>query len=610
MRLIVLVAVMAAVSAWTKSGSSAELPPPDLSQLLQAIREAREKYHLPTDDELTEAKAAVQTAYDQLIARLADLPNGQSTGDDLGLPALHEALPQVPPDVTALDRADNALHRNRPGAKGDEFERLRSAVERYLHLVRASQAADLPQKFNEQIDRLEKALTRYAAERSAENLAAVIEPFLWLWNHGQVRELLVDVRKQTVHSNHRMRFSALFIDRLVAQPVNRPLSSNEMNEGARVIVQGTLDGKLSSVLVPHESQGVIHVGFNGVGNSNISAYKGRATVHGRGQTNIHASQPVYLTTNGFQVGTPQSDVRHRTSGNTVSVRMKCPVLRRLATKMAAKVVGRQQPANDCKAAARTRRQVEERLQVESVRLAKEGNQTIDAFGLFAALGPDPQSRLKLRTTTEYLEWLGRYAGDTQFASPAGPPDFAPGDHAVLFQIHESAINNSERFVAGEAVNEADFRELIYNSLGLVPIDDDKVAGRIPATITFTEENPLDVRIHDGQVFIKFRLQKVSEDHAVEGAGPYTVSTSYAPKTGPDGTKIVRSSPITIEPADAPGMDKLQEILSRFFVTEADPRGTRPLAALLKPDTLRVYQLKLVDGWLTLVLNLEKGGRRD
>ena len=232
-----------------------------------------------------------------------------------------------------------------------------------------------------------------------------------------------------------------------------------MTDGAQVRVRGTLDGKLKSVLVPDESQAVIHLSFGGVGNSGITATKGRATVRARALTDIKASEPVYLTTAGFQSGPAQSNVRHRTTSSTVSVRMRCQLLRKLVTRIAAKAVGKQQGANDRKAAARTQRQVEDKLRTESARIVKEGNETIDSFGLFAALGPEPKSRLRLRTTSEYLEWLGRYAGDLQFASPAGPPDIASGDHAVLFQLHESAVNNGQHLVTGETIDEADFREL-------------------------------------------------------------------------------------------------------------------------------------------------------
>ena len=133
-----------------------------------------------------------------------------------------------------------------------------------------------------------------------------------------------------------------------------------------------------------------------------------------------------------------------------------------------------------------------------------------------------------------------------------------------------------------------------------------MAGRIPATITFAEDDPLDVRIHDGQVFVTVRLSSVSDDQLVEPRGPYTVSTSYSPIIEAGRTRLVRTSPITIEPNDSTETEKLQEVLSRFFVPEASSSGSQPLAALLAPATLRLHQLKLDDGWLTLILNLEEG----
>ncbi|HVX12418.1 MAG TPA: hypothetical protein VHC22_14645 [Pirellulales bacterium] len=566
---------------------------------------------MPTDAELAEARAAALDACAKLEGRLADLPDGQSVGDELGLPGLREEIERETADVAALNRALAKLRRNKPDARGREYDRLQATAAHYLGFVRARATPDLAEQFATHLEQLESACVRYAADRSAENLALVIEPFVWLRDHGQVAELLELVREETVHANHRMRFSAAFLNRLVAQPITRPLSSNEMTDGARVNMRGTLNGKLSSVLVPDETQGVLRIGFNGMGNSGITAVKGRATVRARAQTDIHASEPVYLTTSGFRSGAPQSRVQHRTTSSNVSVRMRGRLLRRLATHIAAKVVGKQQAESDRKVSERTRRQVEDKLRTESARIVKEGNATLDSFGLFAALGENPEKRLRLRTTTNYLEWLGRYAGDRQFASPAGPPDFATaGNHAVLFQVHESAVNNGEHYVSGQTINEADFRELIFSTFGLVPAGDRDVVARVPATITFAEDHPLDVRIRDGQVFLEVRLDSITDDREKSQHGPYTVSTSYAPQTEGGVVKLVRTSPITIEPSTSTETEKLQEVLSRFFVPEAASSGKQPLAAFLAPAKLQLRQLDLVDGWLTLVLNLEEGAKRD
>ncbi|HQU41177.1 MAG TPA: hypothetical protein PK867_00135, partial [Pirellulales bacterium] len=357
-------------------------------------------------------------------------------------------------------------------------------------------------------------------------------------------------------------------------------------------------------------RGVVHVGFRGVGNLDITAVKGRATVRARGQTQITAAQPVFLTHAGFAVGTPTSAVRHRTTGSSVSLGVRCRVLRRVLTRVAGRVVGRQQAANDLKVAQRTQGQVEKQLQAESRRVAGQGNQTIESFGLFAALGPDPASRLRLRTTAGYLEWLGRYAGETQFASPAGPPDAVRGNHAVLFQVHESAVNNSQRFIAGRLVNEADFREIVFSTFGLVPSDDEEVAGRIPASIVFAQDGPLTIAIRDGKLLITVRLDAIRGNGSMRQGGPFTVKTVYRVQVGEGPVKLIREGPIEIEPSSSTETEVVREILSRFFVSEATSDGTPPLAAVLAPAVLRLEQLSLVDGWLTLALKLDEGATSD
>lgn len=578
-------------------------------ELAETVRQHRADVLLPDERQLEQSQARVLTAYRAFSSQLAEVPDGQGTAEELGLPLLAEALAQSMPDVDTLAAIDKKLRRNSPGAKAAAFDRLCDTMRNYVRLVRASRADDLPGQFTDWMDRLETAYTRYAQDRSADNLLAVAEAHDWLSAHGQVPNVLEQVRRETVHENHRMRFSADFLNRLVGQRVSTPMTSDEQSQGAQVRVRGTLAGTLNSSLVPDEERGVIHIGFRGVGNSKITAVKGIATVRARGRTEVDAAQPVYLTPAGFAVGAPRSTARHRTTGSCVSLSMRSRVLRRLLTPIANRVVAKQQASSDRQASNKTKRQVDEQLRAESTKFARQGNQTLESFGIFAALGPNPTSRLRLRTTENYLEWLGRYAGDTQFASPAGPPDSSGSDHAVLFQVHESAVNNSQKFIAGQLVNEADFREAVYTTFGLVP-DDDAPEGRVQASILFAEDNPLRLAIHDGQLAITARLDGVNIDGQTRPGGPFTVTTAYRLDVGDGPVKLIRAGPITIEPAGSSGVEGLEQALARFFVSQAEAGSSNPLDALLAPAILRLQELSLSDGWLTLSLKLDQGATGD
>ena len=608
MRLLLAGAVLLALTA-RDAVAQPRLSPRDGLPLAELVRQQRADVSVPDDSELRQGQAAVLAAYRAFSGQLAEVPDGVGTAEELGLPSLAHLLDDPMPDLEALAEVEKQLRRNSPGAKGAAYDRLCDEMRRCVQLVRASRADDLPGQFTAWMDRLETAFTQYKEDRSAANLAAVAKAHDWLSAHGQVPELLARLRLETVHVNHRMRFSEGFLNRLVGQRVSTPLSSDDQSQGAQVRVRGMLNGSLNSVLVPDEQRGVIHIGFRGIGNSNITAVKGIATVRARGRTEIDAGQPVYLTAAGFAVGAPRSTARHRTSGSCVSLRMRSRLLRRLLTSIANKVVARQQAASDRQASEKTRRQVEERLRSESTKFARQGNQTLESFGIFAALGPNPASRLRLRTTEEYLEWLGRYAGDTQFASPAGPPDGSGSHHAVLFQLHESAVNNSQKFIAGQLVNEADFREAVYTTFGLVP-NDEAPDGRSPASVVFAEDNPLRIAINDGQIAVTARLDGVNVDGQPRPSGPYTVTTAYRFDVGDGPVKLIRTGPISIEPAGSSGVEGLEATLARFFVNQAEAGGSRPLDAFLAPAVLRLHELSLVEGWLTLSLKLEEGASGD
>ncbi|HUY34984.1 MAG TPA: hypothetical protein VMV69_19710 [Pirellulales bacterium] len=590
----------------------AEQAPAAPDAVLNAIRQSRGAFHAPTEDELARAKSEAVAARDALAKELALLPNGESLGEELGLNDLAEQLGQARPDrsqsdLAELDDLQRTLQFNRASAKGPNYDRLRAALIRYLQFLRSSAGPRVVEEYGRRIEQLEGAWRAYMALAPAERvrppeLAQVHDAYAWLARHGQATAATDRVRDAVSYPNHVMIATEHFIDRAVArppdQPVDQPITRDETQDGTRISVRGNVKGHTHATLEPDANHGAVRVHFHGDGVSKITARRGRVTVHARGDTRVESSEMVHLSDQGAAAHAPRVNIRHRTTPYAVCVDLRSRLLRKVVGKLACRAAWKQQPTSDRQAAARARRQVDEQMRARSAEFVRGANLTIEDLEVFSLLGPDPSEKLKVSTTPTHLRWSGEYASELQFAAPSAPPAVRP-DAAAVVQIHESAINNTERLMAGRTTNEADFREMLFDQFGLVPTGDDQIAGRVAAELTLAEHEPITVHFDDEIARMTMRLSSVRDRREIFDAQPWTARAEYRAQVDARHLSIVRES-LTIEPADAAGADRVRDILSRFLVAGASRVPTRPDASKLAKE-FKLGDLTFKRGWLTIVL---------
>jgi hypothetical protein len=564
-----------------------------------AIRRAKDTFQAPTEDELAAAKDKVVSARHALVKELSLEPDGVSTGAELGIDVLAEQLAQRQGDLERLETIERKLQLNRPGVKTAAFERLRAGLTRYLQLLRSSAGPQVHDEFGRRIGQLEQAWQAHAAAPSPETLVELHDAYEWLARHGQATEATGEVRRVVSHANHVMVVSAQFVDTALVRDVNQPISTEDTQDGTRISVRGEMKGKIHARLEPDPDKGAMRIHFRGIGDSKITARKGPVTVHARGDTRVEASEVLHISEKGFGTHSPQVTVRHSTTPYGVNVNMRCRLLRKVVGKLACRVAWKQKAKSDRQAAAKTRRQVDEQLRTQTNELVREANRSLEEFGLFSALGPNPSSKLRLATTPQQLRWWGHYASPLQFAAPTEPPAIAASDASVVLQLHESAVNNAERLLAGRTANEADFRELVFETAGLVPNDDETVAGREPATIQFAEREPLTMHFDGGLADVTMRLKGVRHGREVLDAPDCSVRATYRPQIGAAEIALVRES-FAVEPANFDGADRVKEVLSHFLVAKATRKRTAS-GGLALAQKVRLGQLTLDGGWLTLVI---------
>jgi hypothetical protein len=568
----------------------------DLASLIQA---AKGDFRRPKPGEVAGARQAVLCAGQVLVRKLALQPDGQSQQAALGLNELAAAVSQSPADISRLEQFAAALGRRRTGVQGAEFESLRAALRRYLQCLRA-EGDQVAEEYSRQIDRLAAAWESYRRSQSAEAGAEIQVACRWLDEHGQAQELVQSLRKAASHPNHRMQISAAFLERALARDIRQPLVSNESSQGAQVSVKGQIKGKLVPSLVPSDKAGAVRVQFVGTGDSRIVANKGPVTVQARGRTGIQASEVAYLTERGLSASAPQVAVQHRSTPYAVGVNMRSRLLRGIVSKIVWRVAGRQQAESDRQAARNTQQKIDAEVRSQTAKLVAQANDVVRRFGVFSLLGTQPEETLKISTTARHLQWLGHYASPVQFAAPTPAPSVAALDPAVLIQLHETAVNNSESWLASRTINDSDFRELVFETIGLIPARQEGLAAQIPSTITFADEQPLTVRIDDDKVNVTLRLKAFASEGREFTGKVWTVRTAYQPQVIGGHVALVRVSPIAVLADSAADAGALQATLSRFLVERAASNGiSSPSLASLPP--LAVGQLTMQDGWFTLAL---------
>jgi len=585
--------------------------------VLNAIRQARGAFHAPTDDELTRAKSEAAAARDALAAELSLAPDGVSRGDALGLGDLAEQLGQGQADLSRLEALQRKFEFNWGRAKGANYDQLRASLITYLQLLRSAgpQVAD---EYGRRIEQLEQEWQAYTQAWQAyrelplperetvhpPDSAPLQDAFAWLVLRGQATAATKLVRGAISLPNHVMDATAQFVDRAVARDINRPITSNENQDGTRVSVRGELKSKTSAALEEDSIQGAVRVQLHGNGVSKVVARRGKVTVYARSFTKIEASEVVNLSERGTGAKSPQISVRQDTRPYAVSVDMRCRMLRKLVGKLACRAAWKQKPKSDRQAAAKTRRQIDGELRQQTDAFARGADLAIDDLGVFAMLRPNASEKLKVSTTSKEMHWRGKYASATQFAAPDEPPE-KHASAAANVQIHESAINNSELLLAGRITDEADFREMVFEKLRLIPDDDASIEAREPAEITLAEHEPVTARFDDKLAHVTLRLSSVRDQREIFDAQPWTVRADYQKEVLPakEGESprisVVRTS-LSVEPADAPQADRVREVLSHFLVAKAT---WSPSA---KGDSKLVQEFKLGDleikpGWLVLVL---------
>ena len=99
------------------------------------------------------------------------------------------------------------------------------------------------------------------------------------------------------------------------------------------------------------------------------------------------------------------------------------------------------------------------------------------------------------------------------------------------------MNNLNALFADATVNEQDFRESLFETLGLSPDETpEERRGELPAEIHFARDDSIRVSFREGVARVAIRLNGFRSDGREYRNGPWLASTTYAPRLRPVGVE--------------------------------------------------------------------------
>ncbi len=458
----------------------------------------------------------------------------------------------------------------------------------------------MAEEYKRRLSDLAEALRADTGQSTPQSRARLHEAYERLPHYPGGRPLRLAVRRVISYPNQMLVASAQFLNEEAArQKVGMTTPINKMSSGTAIRGSSETKGNIEVVLHPNDAEAEIEIQFRGRTNARLTGTKGPVNVFERGHADLLANDVGYLSaTTGVRTAPAAADAKSDIRPYAVQINLDCGLLRRIVTPIAWKTAWKQKAAGD----RQTEQEVESQLKTEIVRRTES---TLQQFNqLFRSFYPPMEAdgsqapRLHFYTTASHMYAGAEFASPWQMAAPSPPPTIAGIDHAVLMQVHESAIDNNAGYFAGRTLNEPDFREVVFDTLALTPDEPNRQRGHVPAKVTLTQRKPLEMSLKDGHIGITFHIDSF---HATGRpyAGERTVSVDYRPQIGPHGVEVVREGAVRVEPASVAGQPDLAALMSQVLPQRATTEGPTTTGDLAASHHLRVTHLSVADGWLNV-----------
>ncbi len=510
------------------------------------------------------------------------------------------------PTVAVLFEVEKRFRQNYPGLESAPFAQARDALANYAYLQLL--AANPDGTLNNHRSRLQD-LAQQARKPEEFNkddfVFSLGQAVLLLKRSNQATSFVTAVRNAYSSPNARVLIGSGFVEKRFARPVNEVNDINESILGTAIRGQGFLNGSVTPTLLDNPMQASLGLELFANFSSNNRGYNRSVVLNSTGEAEIAAYQSVALTESGLvSLGDAQADADLRTRIN--SIQHRSHLVRKIASKQAAKRKPEAEAISVSRLENRVRRQFQEQL---SSRLSQANANLRDAARLeFARLGIDkpPRSSWSTRDCLA-LQWNART--DTQLSAPGPCPWPAPIE-GITIQVHQSLVGNMLEPILAQRVIRNDDIDGYLSQFGDAAKNIQRNEDEVDWFITLQLFQPVEIRFDDSLIRFRVRTRRSARgDQRVDSA---VVDAAYRVEISDNRIQLHREGDVAItlgaeqKQTGVEATNKRSVLRGRFEAIFRPELFNEPINLTEKLPTqfqdLQIKEWTIDEGWLQVHLN--------
>ncbi len=595
-------------------------------------------------------QGSLKDAAQRLEQRLSPEPSAwQGWQAYLGWEALEPQFAESPPlrrrDLLGLDAMLMKLRSNQPGLEMPEFVELADALEHYREAafwVAIGRARDPLPIYRKRLEGLQEQLRRHAEKPTPETRWKIGEAIGSLKRLGSAQEVTEAVEADYAEPNLIAHISEAGINGVASRPVSQqqPVRDTILGTPIRGTAHTTGEVRVQPLDSPDQVKVALH--FEGSINSRTTGYRKPVCIYSNGHTEFCAQSIV--TADGKDFAASPSTVQADTNTHIRSIRKTGgKVGKKLIEKIAWKKACESKACAEREATQKAKRKVAAGFDEQLSTAIAEGSGNYREKVLSPLTRRNALPRLlRLSSTRDAVSLLTAVAARGHLATDTEPPAAADGD--IVFQLHESAVDNVLPLIVGGLVIKQDDPSEQPQIVGrapkwlrrlsdqepsegaqeaeLEPADD---SGFEPWFMQLNRSRPASVTFDKQVATIRLRAEELGSTALEEPLKNWDLVVSYEVTAAGTGILLRKAGPIDAFPTGfdpewdsklTPKQLSLRRTLSGNMNARAETGQGFPAEIPIERVTLpvegfedRALVLNQIDcdgGWLTVVWSLPEG----
>ncbi len=547
-------------------------------QMAATIEQAKSGFDPVTAEEVASARQSLVDAAQQLETFLVPgSQRGEAWKRYLKWDGVQQSLADT--DRPNLGAIAQSLNRFRSGAAGLEltpYQRVATAMEKYLDLSTISRARDQQAFIDRQLELLVKYLDRYAEDGSTRARFEIERRLDFFSGIGRATELTSTLRNEFNHPNFRAEISERFLQRVASKPVDDVSPVRDCILGTTIRGTGHTTGSVSLSTVPNSRQAELLLTLDGVTRSETNGYNDPVVIRSSGTTPFTATKRIAMEDSDFW--NYPTRVSATTSTVTRSVKKQGGGIgSRLIERIGEKQVAEKKPQANRIAARHAEDRISDNLEEELLPKLQDARYEYEnQFKKPLAVRNAEPRMVAFSTTDHSLNFDLLQAGRGELGAEATPPAFPTG-HDLAVRVHETgAANMASVILAGATLSQKTkdghpklnvelpkaLRKAIDEAREEADDEPDEDDGREfkPWSLTFRRLRPVTLDFQDQKVVIRVHAARIEvQDDTYDG---WDIEVTYGLHVQNGGLILVRDGeievvPSSFDPADGGGLSGRQ-----------------------------------------------------